>query len=83
MLYLHAGSCLEPFPSWLCLAKLQYMDGLGELTGAPGAAAELTKNPPALELGVRALAGRAEPRVGALASFWDCGLFLPRYGIFA
>jgi hypothetical protein len=31
---------LEPFPSWLCFAELQYVDDLGELTGAPGAAAE-------------------------------------------
>ena len=29
----------EPFPSWLCLAGLQYVNGLGELSGAPGAAA--------------------------------------------
>jgi hypothetical protein len=26
----------EPFPSWLCFAGLQYVGGLGELTGAPG-----------------------------------------------
>ena len=26
----------EPFPSWLCFAELQYVGGLGELTGAPG-----------------------------------------------
>ena len=48
---------IEPFPSWLCLADLQYVDGLGELAGAPGAAAELTEDSPGLELGVRALAG--------------------------
>jgi putative transposase len=47
----------EPFSSWLCLADLQYVDGLGELSGAPGAAAELAEDPPGLELGVRALAG--------------------------
>ena len=29
-------SCTEPFPSWLCFAELQYVGGLGELTGAPG-----------------------------------------------
>jgi len=28
--------CIEPFPSWLCFAELQYVNGLGELTGAPG-----------------------------------------------
>src|SRR5689334_18723679 len=60
---------IEPFPSWLCLAKLQYMDGLGELTGAPRAAAELTKKFPAFELGVRALAGITEPRVGTVGFF--------------
>jgi hypothetical protein len=49
--------CSEPFPSWLCLANLQYVDGLGELVGAPGAAAELTEDSPGLELGIRALAG--------------------------
>jgi hypothetical protein len=26
----------EPFPSWLCFADLQYVGGLGELTGVPG-----------------------------------------------
>jgi hypothetical protein len=26
----------EPFPSWLCFAELQCVDGLGGLTGAPG-----------------------------------------------
>jgi hypothetical protein len=29
-------SFTEPFPSWLCFAELQYVGGLGELTGAPG-----------------------------------------------
>jgi len=33
------------------------VDGLGELPGAPGAAAELAEDLPGLELGVRALAG--------------------------
>jgi len=31
----------EPFPSWLCFAELQFVDGLGEFPGAPGAAAGL------------------------------------------
>jgi hypothetical protein len=30
----------EPFPSCLCVADLEYADGLGELPGAPGAAAD-------------------------------------------
>ena len=43
------GVINEPFPSCLCLAKLQHVDGLGELTGAPRAAAELAQNAPGLE----------------------------------
>ena len=56
----------RPFPSCLCFAGLQCVDGLGELPGAPGAAAELAQ---VLELRVRALAGRAEFRVGAVGVF--------------
>src|SRR6266851_8845051 len=67
----------EPFPSWLCLADLQYVDGLGELSGAPGAAAELPKDAPGLELGVRALAGCPEPCVGAVRFFLGWRLVLP------
>ena len=40
---------LNFFPFRLCLADLQYVNGLGELTGAPWAAAELTENAPGLE----------------------------------
>ena len=47
----------EPFPPWLCVADLQYVDGLGEQPGAPRTAAQLTENSPGLELRVRALAG--------------------------
>jgi hypothetical protein len=53
----------EPFPSWLCFADLQYVDGFGELSGAPGAAAEFAQDFPGLELGIRALAGCPEFRV--------------------
>ena len=56
----------EPFPSWLCLADLQYVDGLGEPPGFPGAAAELAEDLPGLELGVRSFAGSAEFRVRAV-----------------
>src|SRR6185437_7477091 len=73
----------EPFPSWLCLAKLQYMDGLGELTGAPRAAAELTKNFQLLSWAFARSPGARSRAWARLASFWDSGLFLPRYGIFA
>ena len=45
------------------------MDCLGELPGAPGAAAELAEDTPGFKLGVRALAGCAEPRVGAVGLF--------------
>ena len=47
----------EPFSSCVCLADLQYVDGLGELPGAPRAATQLAQDFPGLELGVRALAG--------------------------
>ena len=50
-------SISEPFSSCVCLAGLQNVDGLGELAGAPGAAAELAEDVPGLELGVRPLAG--------------------------
>jgi hypothetical protein len=48
---------VNPFYPGLCLADLQNVDGLGELAGAPGTAAELAESPPGLELRVRALAG--------------------------
>ncbi len=57
-LELKIAECMtERFSSGVCLADLQYVDGLGELPGAPGAAAELAEDPPGLELGVRAFAG--------------------------
>jgi deazaflavin-dependent oxidoreductase (nitroreductase family) len=37
------------------------VDGLGQLAGAPGAAAELAHDAPGLELGIGAFAGGAEP----------------------
>ena len=73
----------EAFPSCLCLAGLQYVNGLGELPGAPGAAAELAEDSPGLELGIRALAGARSRAWARLASFWETGLFFPMYGIFA
>ena len=59
----------EPFPSSLCRVDLQGVDCLGELAGAPRAAAELAEDSPGLELGVRALAGCAEFRVGPVGLF--------------
>jgi len=67
----------EPFSSSVCLAYLQYVDGLGELAGAPGAAAELAENAPGLELGVRTLAGRPQSRVRAVGLFLRFRLVLP------
>jgi hypothetical protein len=46
----------EPFSSGFCLVGLQDVDGLGDPSGAPGAA-ELAEDVPVLELGVGALAG--------------------------
>jgi NhaP-type Na+/H+ or K+/H+ antiporter len=46
----------EPFSSSV-LAGLKDVDGLGQLPGAPGAAAELAQDAPGLELGVGAFAG--------------------------
>jgi hypothetical protein len=78
------GEDLELFPTWLCCVNFQGVDCLGELPGAPGAAAELAEDTPGFKLGVRALAGCAKPGAGArLACFCDSGLFFPRYGIFA
>ena len=79
-----AGS--EPFSSCVCLADVQYVDGLGELSGAPGAAAELAEYVPGLELVCWAFARSPGDRSCAwalLACFRDSGLFFPLYGIFA
>ena len=56
---------------------------LASLAGAPGAAAELTRDVPGPERGVCALAGCAEPGMGAVGFFLRCWLILPRYGILA
>ena len=47
----------EPFSSCFGFADLQNVDCLGELTGAPGAAAELIEDLLGLELGVRPFPG--------------------------
>src|SRR5215468_5118641 len=56
---------------------------LASWAGAPGAAAELTRDVPGPERGVCALAGCAEPGMGAVGFFLRCWLILPRYGILA
>ncbi len=67
---------IEPFPSSLCGVNLQGVDGLGELSSAPGAAAELAEDSPGLELCIGALAGCSELRVGAVSLFLGFGLVL-------
>jgi hypothetical protein len=47
------------------------------MVGALRTAAELVQDVPGLELGVRALAGRAELCVGAVGVFLGCRLVLP------
>src|SRR5215470_5965370 len=63
------ASASELFPTWLCCVNFQGVDCLGELPGAPGAAAEFAEDAPGFKLGVRALAGCAEPGVGAVGLF--------------
>jgi hypothetical protein len=46
---------IEAFPSCVCFADLQYVDGRGELTGALGA--EPAEDALGLALGARALVG--------------------------
>jgi hypothetical protein len=63
------------------------VNGLGELTGAPRAAAELTEHVPGLEQ-VLSWAFARSPgdrsfACALLACFWDSGLFLPLYGSLA
>jgi hypothetical protein len=55
----------EPFSSSK-LAGLKDVDGLDQLSGLPGAAAEFAQDAPGLELGVGAFAGAAQPGVGAV-----------------
>jgi hypothetical protein len=66
---------MEPFSS-SDFAVLEDVDGLGELSGFPGAAAEFAQDAPGFQLGV----GAPGPRSLAwarLAAFCDSGLFRP------
>ena len=74
------GGFTEPIPTSLCLTELQYVDCLGKLADAPGAAAELAENPPGFELRVRALTGCAEFRMSAVGFFLRFRLVLPAVG---
>ena len=59
-------------------AGLEDVDGFGDLAGAPGAAAELAQDSPALELSVGTLARGAQFRVGGVGRFLGGGLVPPR-----
>jgi hypothetical protein len=59
------------------------VDGLGELPGFPGAAAEFLEDLPGLELGIRALARCAEFRVGAVGVFLGLRLVFALVRVFA
>ena len=70
----------EPF-STSDLAGLKYVDGLGELPGAPAAAAEFAQDALGPQLGV-GHARRARSWAWAqLAAFCEGCLFRPRYGV--
>jgi hypothetical protein len=56
------------------------VDGLGEFSGAPGAAAQLGQDLPCLELGVRPFAGGPEFRVGPVGLFLGLRLVLALVG---
>jgi hypothetical protein len=55
----------EPFSSF-DLAGLEDVDGFGELSGPPGAAAEFAQDAPGLELGISAFGGGTQLGVGAV-----------------
>ena len=55
-------------------AGLKGVDGLGQLAGAPGAAAELTHNAPGLELSVGAFTRGAEPGMSPVGVLLGSGL---------
>jgi hypothetical protein len=76
----------EPIPTWLFLAELQYVDGFGEFSGAPGAVAELAQDPPVLKLGVCPFSGVVGPAAGDPADGDEGGAVedavgLPRSGL--
>jgi hypothetical protein len=73
----------EPFLTWLCLADLQYVDGLGELAGAPGQQRSLRRMRQVLSWAFARLPGERNLACAWLAWFCDAGLFFPLYGIFA
>ena len=65
-LSLGVAAFTEPFSS-SDFAGLKNVDGLGQLPGAPGTAAELAQDAPGFELGIGALARGAEPGMSAVS----------------
>ena len=57
------------------------MDDFGQLTGAPGAAAELAQDAPGLELGIGVFTGGAQPGMCAVGLLLGGGLVPARYGV--
>jgi hypothetical protein len=64
----------EPFSLCAGFAVVQDVDGLGEVTGPVGAAAELGQDLPCLELRVRSFAGATELGVGVVGHRRQQGL---------
>ena len=69
-----AAYATERFPSLLCLAELENVDGLGEFPGATRAAAGLAEDSPCFKLRVCVPAGCAEFRVDAVCLLLGFGL---------
>jgi hypothetical protein len=67
----------EPFPSWLCLAGLQNVDGFGELAGAPGQLRSLRRILQVLSCAFALSPGERSFACALLAFFLDSGLFFP------
>jgi len=64
---------IEPFSS-SGFAGLKDVDGLGQLSGTPWAAAELAQDAPGFELGIGAFAGRSQPGMSPVGVLLRGGL---------
>jgi hypothetical protein len=67
----------EPFSSW-DLPGLKDVDGLGQLAGLPGAAAELAQDVPGFSWALARSPGNRSWVWARLAAFCEAGLFRPR-----